>query len=36
MSNTSARLSLGFSGVGHTFSHMFAPIFFVAALTLED
>lgn len=36
MSLTSARLSLGFSCVGHTFSHLFAPIFFVVALTLED
>ena len=31
----SSRLSLGFSCVGHTFSHLFAPIFFVVALLLE-
>ena len=31
----SARLSLGFSSVGHMYSHLFAPIFFVVALTLE-
>jgi len=31
-----ARLSLGFSCVGHTYSHLFAPIFFVVALLLED
>lgn len=35
MSNTSARLSLGFSCIGHLYSHLFAPIFYVAALTLE-
>ncbi len=35
MDNTSARLSLGFSCIGHLFSHLFAPIFFVAALSLE-
>ena len=32
----SARLSLGFSCLGHTYSHLFAPIFYVAALTLEN
>ncbi|MEG3617536.1 MFS transporter [Magnetovibrio sp. PR-2] len=31
----SARWSLGFSCVGHTYSHLFAPIFFVVALLLE-
>jgi len=31
----SARLSLGFSCAGHSFSHLFAPIFYVAALSLE-
>ena len=36
MSTLSARLSLGFSCVGHTYSHLFAPIFFVVALTLEE
>jgi MFS family permease len=36
MSTTSARLSIGFSCVGHTFSHLFAPIFYVVALGLED
>ena len=35
MSNTNARLSLGFSCVGHTYSHLFGPIFYVAALSLE-
>jgi MFS family permease len=34
-SNASARLSLGFSCVGHTYSHLFAPIFYVAVLALE-
>jgi len=33
--HTSARYSLGFSCVGHTYSHLFAPIFFVVALLLE-
>jgi len=32
----SAKLSLGLSCLGHAYSHMFAPIFYVAALTLED
>lgn len=32
----SAQLSLGFSCLGHAYSHMFAPIFYVAALTLEN
>lgn len=32
---TSARFSLGFSCVGHSYSHLFAPIFFVAVLALE-
>ncbi len=31
----SERLSLGFSCLGHAYSHMFAPIFYIAALTLE-
>ncbi|PCI36774.1 MAG: MFS transporter [Rhodospirillaceae bacterium] len=36
MSEQSARLSLGFSCVGHTIAHLMAPIFFVVALTLES
>jgi MFS transporter, FSR family, fosmidomycin resistance protein len=36
MSTLSARLSLGFSCVGHTYSHLVAPIFFVVALSLEN
>lgn len=32
----SSRLTLAFSCVGHTYSHLFAPIFFVVALTLES
>ena len=32
----SSRLSLGFSCVAHSFSHLFAPIFYVVALTLEE
>jgi len=35
LSQRSAQLSLGFSCVGHTFSHLFAPIFYVVALSLE-
>ncbi|MDH5189098.1 MAG: MFS transporter [Rhodospirillaceae bacterium] len=35
MSKKSARLSLIFSCFGHTYAHLFAPIFFVVALTLE-
>ena len=35
MSTTNARLSLVFSCIGHTYSHLFGPIFYVAALTLE-
>jgi MFS family permease len=35
MSTTNARLSLGFSCIGHTYSHLFGPIFYVAALSLE-
>ena len=31
-----ARLSLGFSCLGHTYAHLSAPIFFVVALTLEE
>lgn len=32
---SSARLAIGFSCVGHSYSHLFAPIFFVAVLALE-
>lgn len=32
----SSRLTLAFSSVGHTFSHLFAPTFFVVALALES
>jgi MFS family permease len=35
MSTGSARLSLGFSCVGHSFSHLFQPIFYLTVLTLE-
>ena len=35
MSNTNARMSLGFSCIGHNYSHLFGPIFYVAALSLE-
>ena len=35
MSALSARLSIGFSCVGHSYSHLFAPIFFIAVLALE-
>lgn len=31
----SSRLTLAFSCVGHTYSHLFAPTFFVVALALE-
>jgi len=31
----SARLSLAFSSLGHAYSHLFAPIFYVVALALE-
>ncbi|MDA0997910.1 MAG: MFS transporter [Proteobacteria bacterium] len=31
----SAKLSLGFASVGHTYSHLFQPLYFVAALSLE-
>ncbi len=31
----SARLSLGFSCIGHSYSHLFGPIFFIAVLALE-
>jgi MFS family permease len=31
----SARLSFGFSCIGHSYSHLFAPIFYVVALSLE-
>ncbi|WP_157879280.1 MFS transporter [Pararhodospirillum photometricum] len=33
-SSMKGRLSLGFSCVGHAFSHVFEPVFFVVALTL--
>ncbi len=36
MNLVSYRLSLGFSCVGHTFSHLFAPVFYVVALGLES
>ncbi|MBL4748890.1 MAG: MFS transporter [Magnetovibrio sp.] len=36
MSQNTARISLAFSCVGHTYSHLMAPIFFVVALTLES
>ncbi len=32
----SARLALGFSSIGHTYSHLFQPLYYVAVLTLED
>jgi len=32
----SARLSLAFSSIGHAYSHLFAPIFYVVALALES
>ena len=32
----SDRLSLAFSSLGHAYSHLFAPIFYVVALTLEN
>ncbi len=35
MSTVSARLSLGFSCAGHSFSHLFQPIFYLTVLTLE-
>jgi len=35
VSKKSARLSLIFSSFGHTYAHLFAPIFFVVALALE-
>jgi len=31
----SSQLSLGFSCIGHAYSHLFGPIFFVVALALE-
>jgi MFS family permease len=36
MSRGSVYLSMGFAYVGHTFSHLFPPIFYVVVLTLED
>lgn len=36
VSDASARLALAFSCAGHTFSHLFAPVFYVVALGLED
>ena len=35
-SDASARLSLGVCCVGHTFSHIFQPVFYVSALVLES
>ena len=35
MSPLSTRLSLGFACVGHTYSHLFQPIFYVTVLSLE-
>lgn len=35
MSHRSAQLSLAFSCLGHTATHLYAPIFYVVALTLE-
>ncbi len=35
MSVTSARLSLGFGCVAHTYAHLFQPIFYIAVLALE-
>ena len=35
-SDTSARLSLGVCCIGHTFSHVFQPVFYVTALVLES
>lgn len=32
----SARLSLIFSSIGHTYSHLFQPLYYVAVLSLED
>lgn len=32
---TSSRVALAFSSIGHTYSHLFAPTFFVVALALE-
>src|SRR3989339_275804 len=32
----SSRMTLVFSCVGHTYAHLFAPTFFVVALTLEN
>lgn len=34
--NRSARLSLIFASVAHTYSHLFQPLYYVAVLTLED
>lgn len=35
MSRYSAPLSMGFSCVAHSYSHLFAPIFYIAVLALE-
>ncbi|MDP4797188.1 MAG: MFS transporter [Rhodospirillales bacterium] len=32
----SARLSLIFSSIGHTYSHLFQPLYYVSVLTLES
>jgi MFS family permease len=36
MSQRSAYVSMGFAYIGHTFSHLFPPIFYVVVLSLED
>jgi FSR family fosmidomycin resistance protein-like MFS transporter len=36
VSSASARLTLGVCCVGHTFSHIFQPVFYVTALVLES
>lgn len=35
MTQPSSRISLGFACVGHTYSHLFQPIFYVVVLALE-
>lgn len=34
--NPSPRLALGFACVGHTYAHLFQPIFFIVVLSLEQ
>ena len=36
MSRGSTYLSMGFAYIGHTYSHLFPPIFYVVVLTLEN